>query len=102
GIRRIDRQYVEIAVESQMLKTIVQNKSVNREFGNRPLSGGDAIRIGDDSGGVQKILCEQKSFVARDIRRCQELRTVRHNYSALRIGSTVTASQYANLASLPV
>src|SRR5688572_10710730 len=88
---------VEVAREAQVLKTVVENKTVSAEGFDCVAAGADAISVADHCGRAKKFCREQIRFVTRFCRGRKYCLTIRHDDLSPRLLASVTARQYAHL-----
>ena len=92
----IDCHYVQIADQTSVLETIVQDKDFTTEIPFSPLTCGETIGIANDRRGSQKAFGQQPRFVARLNCIGQDALPVGDKYPLAALLSTITTCQDTN------
>src|ERR1043165_8078243 len=96
-IRRVDRYNIQIARESQMLKAIIENKTIRTEVFNRFPPCRNSIGATNNCREPRQLCRQQIRLVTRFARRRKDAIAIRNNHLEMRIFAAVTARQDANL-----
>ena len=81
GIRRVDRQDVEVAGQPEMLKTIVENEDITLQVFYRPLTGGYSIRITDHGRNAYQMFRKHERLITGSHGVCEDFSAIGNDNS---------------------